>query len=292
MGGRGSVDLSGQRLLPRPRSPAEAAAARTPGAGTRAATGPLPWTRLRSCTPRAGSPRQPLPEPAATGTPSGRPHWRPAEYLAWGHFSPPPPGRRAQLRLRKREQTGASAKPQCFSFRTIFPRDHRSSPVYGVREGPNVIRLEKVLLGAEEAEAPTFCISNRLSSLAPFVGKVGMYLKIWKINRSFLHILGSWNAKIRLEARVSITALQFANPRVSVLSYELKALSKYSGLIKACQTQVPNCNFRSRVTSRIQLAFLSSFRMWQPLEEHDKLCRRGLSANIAEFCTACHVRLC
>ena len=76
--------------------------------GTPATAGPQPWPRLKSCTPRASSHPQPLPEPAATGTPSGRPHWRQAEYLAWGHFSPPPPGRRAQSRLRRREQRGTS----------------------------------------------------------------------------------------------------------------------------------------------------------------------------------------
>lgn len=71
-------------------------------AGTRAAASPLPWPRRRSCTPRARSHRHPVPGPAATRTPTGAPHRRQAGYLAWGHFSPPPPGRRAQLRLRTR----------------------------------------------------------------------------------------------------------------------------------------------------------------------------------------------
>ena len=79
----------------------------------------------------------------------------------------------------------------------------------------------------------------------------------------------------------SFITIQFANPGVSVLVYKLKVLSKFSALIKAGQTQVPNCHFRSRVTSRIQLAFLSSFRMWQPVEEHDKMRGRGLSC---EYC--------
>lgn len=118
-------------------------------AETRAAAGPLLCPRRWSCAPRARSHRQPVPGPAATGTPSGGPHWRQAGYLAWGHFSPPPPGRQAQLRLRTRDEPGAKAEPQRFFFRTMFPRRRRRTAAYGVREGPIAVRLEKA--GLREA---------------------------------------------------------------------------------------------------------------------------------------------
>ncbi|XP_047587770.1 uncharacterized protein LOC125101228 [Lutra lutra] len=156
-------------------------------AGTRAAAGPLPWPRRRSCTPRARSHRHPVPGPAATGTPTGAPHRRQAGYLAWGHFSPPPPGRRAQCACARDLETGASAEPPRFSLRTLFPRGHRGTTAYGARDGPTALRLEKaVLLGASRRLPPRlFRLSHRLSCRARFSGK-DYYFTLMLLQKCFI----------------------------------------------------------------------------------------------------------
>lgn len=98
--------------------------------------GLLSWPRRRRRTPRAHSHRQSVPGLARTGTRSCGPYCRQGEHLAQRYLlSPPPPGRRTKMRVRKGE-------PQSFSFRTILPRRLHSTALYGVREGPTVGRLE------------------------------------------------------------------------------------------------------------------------------------------------------
>lgn len=102
----------------------------------------------------------------------------------------------------------------------------------------------------------------------------------------------SWNAKIWFEARESFSAVEFTNQKsalkVKVWAWIWIGTSSVS-LLRAGQPEVPNCNFRNRVTSWIHFhTSRSSFRIWQ---QPDKVCGGGLQI-LLNFVCACYLKPC